>query len=118
MKLGWNLETSLDRFLSSWKSGDDPRQGEYMVKMDLGGYPQVVSLKGNVITGRSGPWNGLSFTTVPVYKQNPTHTFEFILDEKEIYFEFHLLNRTFFSRYILTSSGIQQVWDWESETNS
>ena len=28
MKLGWNLVTGLERFLSSWKSTDDPAQGE------------------------------------------------------------------------------------------
>ena len=28
MKRRWNLEIGLDRFLSSWKSDDDPSQGD------------------------------------------------------------------------------------------
>ncbi|PON81473.1 S-locus glycoprotein [Trema orientale] len=29
MKLGWNFETGLERYLTSWKSDDDPSDGDY-----------------------------------------------------------------------------------------
>ena len=35
MKLGWDLETGLQRYVSSWKSLDDPAEGEYTTKIDL-----------------------------------------------------------------------------------
>ena len=38
MKVGWNLDTDLEWFLSSWKSVDDHAEGEYALKIDLRGY--------------------------------------------------------------------------------
>ncbi|XP_059442142.1 G-type lectin S-receptor-like serine/threonine-protein kinase At4g27290 [Corylus avellana] len=45
MKLGWNLVTGLERFLSSWKSTEDPAQGENSVRIDLCKTPSFVELK-------------------------------------------------------------------------
>uniref|UniRef100_I1KE73 Receptor-like serine/threonine-protein kinase n=1 Tax=Glycine max TaxID=3847 RepID=I1KE73_SOYBN len=58
MKIGWNIETGLERSISSWKSDEDPAKGEYVVKVDLRGYPQVFVFKGSLIKFRVGPWNG------------------------------------------------------------
>ncbi|KHN47415.1 G-type lectin S-receptor-like serine/threonine-protein kinase SD1-1 [Glycine soja] len=58
MKLGWNLEMGLERSLSSWKSVNDPVEGEYTLKLDLEGYPHAVIHKGPEIKIRKGPWNG------------------------------------------------------------
>jgi hypothetical protein len=55
MKLGWDLVTGLDRFLSSWKSMDDPAQGEYSIRIDPRGLPQRVLMKGDSIKTRAGP---------------------------------------------------------------
>nr|KYP42769.1 Putative serine/threonine-protein kinase receptor [Cajanus cajan] len=48
MKYGWNLETCLERYLSSWKSEEDPAEGEYAAKVDLRGYPQTIMLNESV----------------------------------------------------------------------
>jgi hypothetical protein len=53
MKLGWNFVTGLDRFLSSWKSTDDPTQGEFSLRIDLRGYPQLVAMEGDSIKTRA-----------------------------------------------------------------
>ena len=42
MRLGLNRITWLDRFLTSWKSQDDPGTGNYFYKMNPIGSPQVV----------------------------------------------------------------------------
>ncbi|KAF7822790.1 G-type lectin S-receptor-like serine/threonine-protein kinase [Senna tora] len=116
MKLGWNLETGLDRFLSSWKSKDDPSIGDYSVKIDLRGYPQAVQLKGTNIYTRAGSWNGLTFTGYPTQKSNPVYKFEFVFNEKEVYYEFQLQNRSVFTRYVTSPSGIAQRLVWRSQT--
>ncbi|KAG4968094.1 hypothetical protein JHK82_033803 [Glycine max] len=48
----------LERSLSSWKSVNDPVEGEYTLKLDLEGYPHAVIHKGPEIKIRKGPWNG------------------------------------------------------------
>ncbi|TKY47303.1 G-type lectin S-receptor serine/threonine-protein kinase [Spatholobus suberectus] len=34
MKLGWNLDTGLERSVTSWNSEDDPAKGEYSIEFD------------------------------------------------------------------------------------
>lgn len=60
MKLGWDKERGLDRFLSSWKSSDDPGRGDYAIKIDRRGYPQSFQLKGSKVTVRAGGMASLS----------------------------------------------------------
>ncbi|KAK7312946.1 hypothetical protein VNO77_37215 [Canavalia gladiata] len=62
MKLGLNLETGLDRFVTSWKSEDDPAKGDFSFKFDLRGYPELYFRKGSVIKIRKGSRNGVAFT--------------------------------------------------------
>ncbi|KAI9086039.1 hypothetical protein K1719_032116 [Acacia pycnantha] len=83
MKLGWSQETGLDKFLSSWKSSDDPGRGDYVIKIDRRGYPQAVELKGSELKVRAGSWNGFSFTGFPNHNTDPVVAAEFLLNEKE-----------------------------------
>ncbi|TKY66597.1 G-type lectin S-receptor serine/threonine-protein kinase [Spatholobus suberectus] len=83
MKIGWNLESGLERFLSSWKSDDDPAEGEYAIKMDLRGYPQLMMFKGPHVKSRGGSWNGLSLVGSPVPTIQETSP-KFVFNEKEV----------------------------------
>ncbi|CAL5441331.1 unnamed protein product [Camellia sinensis] len=56
MKLGLDRRTGLDRFLTSWKSKDDPGTGEYSYRMVPSGWPQLVLYKGSVPLYRILPW--------------------------------------------------------------
>lgn len=40
MKLGRNFDTGFEIYISSWKSIDDPAQGEYSLRIDPRGLPQ------------------------------------------------------------------------------
>ncbi|CAL5441339.1 unnamed protein product [Camellia sinensis] len=57
MKLGLDRRTGLDRFLTSWKSKDDPGTGEYSYRMVPSGWPQLVLYKGSVKLYRILPWS-------------------------------------------------------------
>jgi hypothetical protein len=118
MKLGWDLVTGLDRFLSSWKSTDDPAQGEYSVRIDPRGLPQRVNMKGDSITTRAGSWNGLSFTGGQGLRPNPVFEYEFVFNEKEVYYEYKLLNSSVFSRFVVSPSGVSQRFNWVDRTHS
>ncbi|KAL2327821.1 hypothetical protein Fmac_021248 [Flemingia macrophylla] len=116
MKIGWNLETGLERYVSSWKSVEDPAEGEYAYKMDRRGYPQIVKFKGHGIKMREGSWNGLSLVGNP----GPTNqvSLKFVFNEKEVYFEYVLHNRSFFEVVTLTPSGAGQIFFWSTHRST
>ncbi|XLT86132.1 hypothetical protein HN873_007885, partial [Arachis hypogaea] len=116
MKLGLNLVTSLNRFLSCWKSSNDPAIGEYSLKIKPRGYPQLVQMKGSVIVTRAGPWNGLSFSGYP-YAMN-IYSIDFIVNDKEIYYQVTMSDRSLFSIYRTITSGTGNVLVWTSQTRN
>ncbi|KAB1215250.1 hypothetical protein CJ030_MR4G004189 [Morella rubra] len=118
MKLGRNFGTGLDRFVSSWKSKEDPSQGQYSIRIDPRGFPQMVAMDGARILSRAGPWNGLEFTGYPNLIQNPVFQYEFVLNENEVYYEYKLKNSTLFSRLVLNPSGTGGRFTWIDRTHS
>jgi hypothetical protein len=118
MKLGWNLVTGLERVLSSWKSTDDPAQGAFSIRLDPRGLPQMVDMEGDSIRARAGSWNGLSYTGYPQFRPNPVFEYEFVLNDKEVYYGFKLLNTSVFSRYVVIPSGVGQRFTWMDRTHT
>ncbi|KAA8519926.1 hypothetical protein F0562_014164 [Nyssa sinensis] len=55
MKLGLDNRTGLNRILTSWKSKDDPAQGEFSFRLDLRGLPQFFLYKGFAANWRAVP---------------------------------------------------------------
>ncbi|XP_034678921.1 G-type lectin S-receptor-like serine/threonine-protein kinase At4g27290 [Vitis riparia] len=115
MKLGWNRVTGLDRYLSSWKSADDPSIGTFTYGIDPSGSPQIFVRNGSAVTFRSGPWNGIRFSGYPHFTPNPVYTYDFVLNEKEIYFIYHLVNSSLLTRLVLTPDGYAQRFTWIDE---
>ncbi|KAJ9671869.1 hypothetical protein PVL29_025520 [Vitis rotundifolia] len=115
MKLGWNRVTGLDRYLSSWKSADDPSIGTFTYGIDPSGSPQIFVRNGSAVTFRSGPWNGIRFSGYPHFTPNPVYTYDFVLNEKEIYFIYYLVNSSLLSRLVLTPEGYAQRFTWIDE---
>ncbi|KAK7342643.1 hypothetical protein VNO80_25599 [Phaseolus coccineus] len=115
MKLGWDLETDFERFVSSWKSVDDPAEGEYALKMNLSGYPQMITFKGPDKEFRAGSWNGLSLVgnPGPTYGTAP----RFVLNEKEVYYEYGIEDSSSFIVYKVTPLG-GQILFWTTQTRT
>jgi len=118
MKLGWNLVTGLERFLSSWNSSDDPAQGPFSFRMDLLGYPQLVAMEGSKIKARVGSWNGIHLTGHALKPVDPLLEYEFVLNEKEVYYGYKILKSSIFYRYVLNPLGIAQRFRWMDRTES
>ncbi|XP_076881354.1 G-type lectin S-receptor-like serine/threonine-protein kinase At4g27290 isoform X2 [Bidens hawaiensis] len=119
MKHGWNLVTGFERQYTSWKSVDDPSVGDFSVRVDTGGYPEVLLRDGLEIQFRSGPWNGLRFSGDPNLKPNPIYNFTFVLNQREIYYQYNLINTSVLTRVVLVPSGhiqrllwIDRIQDW------
>ncbi|QHO33472.1 G-type lectin S-receptor-like serine/threonine-protein kinase [Arachis hypogaea] len=116
MKLGLNLVTGFDISMSSWKSAEDPAVGEYSIKFDPRGYPQVMQWKGSVKYFRIGTFNGLYFTGYPT--QEDEYRQDFVLDKTEVYYKFEILDRSIFYLYKLQPSGTSIGTIWRSQTRT
>ncbi|XP_076961023.1 G-type lectin S-receptor-like serine/threonine-protein kinase At4g27290 [Bidens hawaiensis] len=111
MKIGKDLVTGLEWFMTSWKSPDDPSIGLYSDRVDTNGYPQVFGWQGEVIVSRFGPWNGIGYSGFPIDKENPLHFCDFIFNDKEIHYIFELKSSVF-QRAVLTYDGKTQILQW------
>ncbi|XP_010324341.1 G-type lectin S-receptor-like serine/threonine-protein kinase At4g27290 [Solanum lycopersicum] len=112
MKLGLNLVTGKYWTMSSWKSSDDPSPGAYLDRLDTSGYPQFFVWEGPAIKFSSGIWNGHLFVGGPNLKPNPYYTFEFVNNDKEIYYKYELINTSLPSRLVLNPAGLLQRLLW------
>ena len=88
MKLGKNLVTGLEWFYTSWKSTDDPSRSDFTMLIDPQGYPQLFLKMGPVIVYRAGSWNGVQWTGSPQLKPNPLYTYNFVSNEKEVFYTY------------------------------
>ncbi|KAM4103077.1 hypothetical protein ACJW30_06G052400 [Castanea mollissima] len=118
MKMGKNFVTGQDRFLTSWKSTEDPAKGEFSLRIDTHGLPQLVAMKEDKIKDRAGPWNGLTFTGNPRLKPNPIFKYKFVLNENEVYYEYTLIDSSVFSRFVIYPSGVMGRLVWRDQTHS
>ena len=85
MKIGWDLVNGLDRYITSWKSTEDPAPSEISARLDRRGLPQLVVMKGDKIKVRLGFWSGLHFTGIPWLKPNPLYKYEFVRNERDLF---------------------------------
>ncbi|KAI9186372.1 hypothetical protein LWI28_016585 [Acer negundo] len=91
MKLGRNFVTGLDKYLSSWKSSEDPAPGQFSLWIDPRGFPQLVLSNGSALCYRDGSWNGIRFTGTPRLNPNPEFLYLFELNKDEVYYEARIL---------------------------
>ncbi|XWS09909.1 hypothetical protein CRYUN_Cryun39dG0030200 [Craigia yunnanensis] len=118
MKLGINFENGFERYISSWKSLDDPAQGEYSLRIDPRGLPQVVVKKGSEILYRSGTWNGHYFLgPMPNLEPSLLYSYELVLNRNEVYYNYELQNNSVVSRYAINPSGLTQRLIWNERNH-
>jgi len=112
MKLGFNLVTRLDRFLSSWKSDEDPARGEYTFLVNPNdGYPQLLLKTGNRTRFRT---NASPATPNITFGQNST---DFVFNNNEVSFGY-AIQSSGFSRLRLIPSGLASSYKWNDRTHS
>ncbi|RDY03958.1 G-type lectin S-receptor-like serine/threonine-protein kinase, partial [Mucuna pruriens] len=116
MKIGWNLETGVETSLSSWKRVDDPAEGEYAIKMDIRGYPQLLLLQGPDIEWRVGSWNGFSIVGYPLPASKLLQ--KFVFNKKEVYCEFEFLEGSLYKFFKLNPSGTLTISLWTTKTST
>ncbi|PHT77181.1 G-type lectin S-receptor-like serine/threonine-protein kinase [Capsicum annuum] len=112
MKLGTDLATGLERYLTSWRSNDDPAPGDYSYHCDPTGYPQNLMRKGPNVTFRAGPWNGIRWSGAPNMVNNSIISFGMVMDSREIYYEYEMVNKSVISTFVVKPYGkaMRVIW--------
>ncbi|EXC29551.1 G-type lectin S-receptor-like serine/threonine-protein kinase RKS1 [Morus notabilis] len=120
LKLGLNRKTGLDRFITSWKSADDPGTGNCTYRMNLTGYPQMILYKGQVPFWRAGCWTGRRWTGVPTmigmingFIFNVSYTNN--KDETSIMYGINNDTNSVFSRLVIDESGTARRSTWQDQ---
>ena len=100
------------------KSTEDPAKGEFSLRIDTHGLPQLVSMRGDTLKNRAGSWNGVGYTGRPALIPNPVYESKFVLNENEVYYQFRLVNSSVFSRLVFNPSGTAGRFTWMDRTHS
>ncbi|KAK1309367.1 Receptor-like serine/threonine-protein kinase SD1-8 [Acorus calamus] len=119
MKFGWDLRTGLNRYLTSWKSADDPSPGDYRNAIELRGVPQSLTRDSrSVITFRAGPWNGLRWNGVRELMNNSLYNYTYVSNNDEVYYMYQPLSDAVVTRLYLDPSGVMQRPVWVENAQS
>ncbi|KAK3431759.1 hypothetical protein EUGRSUZ_E03649 [Eucalyptus grandis] len=115
MKLGWDRRIGLNRYLTSWRDSDDPSTGDITYKVELQGLPQKFLRSNTLVIERSGPWDGIQFSGLPL---NPNAIIkpEFVTTAEEVYYTYQLNKDSTITRAVLNHSGTLQRWVWDNNT--
>ncbi|KAF5730606.1 putative ATP binding protein [Tripterygium wilfordii] len=106
MKIGKNLTSGHETFLTSWNSNEDPGRGQFSLRMDLRGFPQMFLWNGSAAHYRLGSWNGLHFTGTP---ELPTTNlavcnYQFEMSRNEVYYKC-VRSGVYVSRLVINELG-------------
>ncbi|KAK3431785.1 hypothetical protein EUGRSUZ_E03619 [Eucalyptus grandis] len=115
MKLGWDLRIGLNRYLTSWRDSDDPSTGDITYKVELQGLPQKFLRRNASVIERSGPWDGIQFSGLPL-SPNAIINPEFVTIAQEVYYSYQVINDSTITRAVLNHSGTLQRWLWNNNT--
>ncbi|CAN7053386.1 unnamed protein product [Brassica rapa subsp. trilocularis] len=108
MKLGYDLKTGLNRFLTAWRNSDDPSSGDYSYKLENRELPEFYLLKSGFQVHRSGPWNGVRFSGIPENQKLSYMVYNFTENSEEVAYTFRMTNNSFYSRLKVSSDGYLQ----------
>ena len=112
MKLGLDLRTGLNRYLTSWKSKDDPGTDNFSYRIVTTGYPQLILYMGQTPLWRAGSWTGLTWSGVPKLTSNVIFNASYVSNQDEITIAFGLIDPKVFSKMVVDDSGTMQLSIW------
>ncbi|CAM8906300.1 unnamed protein product [Rhodiola kirilowii] len=116
LNIGYNVRKKRDLYQSSWKSFDDPAEGEHTFKLDVHGVPQYFLWKGLQEVFRSGPWNGLRFSGRPNLVTNPVTRSRYVSDDEWIYFSYEPVNTSVLLRTVVDVDGAIERFTWNERS--
>nr|GMD93028.1 G-type lectin S-receptor-like serine/threonine-protein kinase At4g27290 isoform X2 [Ipomoea batatas] len=115
MKLGLNLKTKQEWYLTSWRSPDDPSTGDFSFtyRLDLLGLPTFTLRKNSTVQFRDGTWDGRKFGRYSLgdfYKGIFKQTC--ICNDENAYCTFQCLQNSTISRFVVNQTGLLKFYIW------
>ncbi|KAG6778622.1 hypothetical protein POTOM_014960 [Populus tomentosa] len=114
LKLGLDGRTGLNRFLTAWKSPDDPATCRSL-RLNPNGSPQLFLYEGQIPRWRSGHCNGLRWTGVPILQVRINFNVSFVNNDDELTIMWGVRNRSIFSRLVADEPGSVQRFTWHEQ---
>lgn len=116
MKLGLDKRTGLNRYLTSWRSKDDPSPGNFSFRVDLNGSPQFFLYQGSDPVWRTGPWIGQKWSGVPDMTRAYIFNYSFVNEPNEVSVTYSVLSDSIVSIFLLDGvSGTVQRRTWHED---
>ncbi|KAA3489068.1 G-type lectin S-receptor-like serine/threonine-protein kinase [Gossypium australe] len=115
MKIGLNLTTGVDRFLTPWKSPNDPGIGNFTYKLDSTGFPQLFLHKGLAKFWRAGSWTGQRWVGIPEMRRSPIFNYSFVYNDEEIFASGDIKDASIITRMIANETGEMQRFLWNHQ---
>ncbi|KAH0841454.1 hypothetical protein HID58_092207, partial [Brassica napus] len=111
MKLGYHRKTGRSRFLTSWRSSDDPSSGYFTYELDTRrGLPEFFVMIKDIELRRSGPWNGIEFSGIPKQRKPYYMMYNYTDNGEEVTYKFFISEQSIYSRLTIDFHGILYQW--------
>ncbi|KAJ6893322.1 hypothetical protein NC652_027371 [Populus alba x Populus x berolinensis] len=104
MKLGLDRKLGIDRYLKSWRSADDPGFGDFSLRINPNGSPQIFFYNGTKPISRSPPW--------PWRSQMGLFNSTLVNDPDEIYWVYTVPDDSYLLRIIVEHPGHVKALTW------
>ncbi|KAK3433296.1 hypothetical protein EUGRSUZ_D00885 [Eucalyptus grandis] len=114
MKLGLNRKTGLNRFLTSWKSPDDPTPGNYSLRIDPTGYTQLFLYKDGDPYWRARSWAGHRWSGTPGMISAHIFNVSLVNDPDEVSITYGIIDTSIIARMVANESGSLQRSVWQN----
>ncbi|ESR65287.1 hypothetical protein CICLE_v10007779mg [Citrus x clementina] len=115
MKMGWDLKNRRERYLSSWRSDDDPSPGKFTNRLDIHVLPKMCTFNGSVKYTCTGEWTGDGFVSA-LSNTNFLYKQFLVENQDEISYWYEPYNRPSIMTLKLSPSGFvtRQLWNEDS----
>ncbi|KAG4390254.1 hypothetical protein GLYMA_06G258500v4 [Glycine max] len=114
MKIGWEVATGLNRYLTSWNNWEDPSSGHFAYGVARSNIPEMQIWNGSSVFYRSGPWSGFRFSATPTLKRRSLVNINFVDTTEESYYQLFPRNRSLVIRTVVNQTvfALQRfIWD-------
>ncbi|XP_033133741.1 G-type lectin S-receptor-like serine/threonine-protein kinase RKS1 isoform X3 [Brassica rapa] len=114
MRLGFTRQDGLDRFLTSWRSPQDPGLGNYTLRLERGAFPQTMMYNGVTPLWRGGSWTGQRWSGVPEKTLKSIFNISFVNNQDEVSNTYGVLDTSVITRVVMRDVGSLQRFTWNA----
>ncbi|KAL8103961.1 G-type lectin S-receptor-like serine/threonine-protein kinase At1g11410 [Apium graveolens] len=118
MKISLNKKTGESKFITSWKSPENPGTGQYSLKFEVNeSNSQLFIYNGLERLMRVGPWNGLTFSGYPEYTVSGVDKLSrqyYVDNEEEVSWYYTINNPENITRFVMNETrGLGERLNWD-----